>query len=195
MECLFAKMLPLEQKQTERQMSLMRTTWPGKQVWFSWYQGNSCVVCLHNPGEGGADCRHWQARGGLLRTPCFLCSLKVCASSDVHNTRSKSSLWGCCSSAGSPAVLLQGSFQCMEPDGERRTQQGLGTAMYCSAHRSATHTHSLPYSLCLWQSLNSSFLSVSPLLLHALVSVLPFYLGSILCYMSSSKPKNTAENL
>lgn len=46
-------------------------------------------------------------------------------------------------------ALLQGSFQRMEPDGEQRTQQGLGTAMYCSAHRSATHTHSFPYSLCL----------------------------------------------
>lgn len=55
--------------------------------------------------------------------------------------------------AGSPlrcaALLLQGSFQCMEPDGEQRTQRGLGTAMYCSARSSAMHTHSLPFLLCL----------------------------------------------
>lgn len=104
MECLFARMLPLEQKQTVRQMSLMRTTCPGKLVWFSWYQRNSCVVCLHNPGGGGSWLQALAGTGVLLRTPCFHYSLKVCASSDVHKTWSKSSLWSCCSSGGSPSA-------------------------------------------------------------------------------------------
>lgn len=104
MECLFAKMLPLEQKQTVRQMSLMRTTCPGKLVWFSWYQRNSCVVCLHNPGGGGSWLQALAGTGVLLQTPCFHYSLKVCASSDVHKTWSKSSLWSCCSSGGNPSA-------------------------------------------------------------------------------------------
>lgn len=99
----------------------------------------------------------------LSRSPCFHRSLKIRASPDVKNEhRRVNSIflgWGCRSPAGSPLccaalLLLQGSFQCMEPDGEQRTQRGLGTAMYCSARSSAMHTHSLPFLLCLWQSLN-----------------------------------------
>lgn len=90
----------------------------------------------------------------------------------------KSSLWGCCLSAGSPlhsaARLLQGSFQCMEPDGEQRTQRGLGTAMYCSARSSAMHTHSLPFLLCLWQSLNLSRAFSRPLSPILISFVMPF---------------------
>ena len=90
-----------------------------------------------------------------------------------HNSGSKASLWGCCSSAGSPlccvALLLQGSFQCLEPDGEQRTQRGLGTAMYCSARSSAMHTHSLPVLLCLSDNLSFTR-SISRPLLPVLVS-------------------------
>lgn len=97
----------------------------------------------------------------LSRSPCFHRSLKIRASPHVKNEhrRVNSIFSGCRSPAGSPLccaalLLLQGSFQCMEPDGEQRTQRGLGTAMYCSARSSAMHTHSLPFLLCLWQSLN-----------------------------------------
>lgn len=76
MECLFAKMLPLEQKQTVRQMSLMRTTCPGKLVWFSWYQRKSCVVCLHNPGGSGSWLQPLAGTGGFAADTMFPLLLK-----------------------------------------------------------------------------------------------------------------------
>lgn len=76
MECLFAKMLPLEQKQTVRQMSLMGTTCTGKLVWFSWYQRNSCVVCLHNPGGGGSWLQALAGTGGFAADTVFPLLLK-----------------------------------------------------------------------------------------------------------------------
>lgn len=75
-------------------------------------------------------------------------------------------------------LLLQGSFRCMEPDGEQRTQRGLGTAMYCSARSCAMHTHSLPFLRYLWQSLN--------LLLYLSTPLWPPLVSFVLLHLFSS---------
>lgn len=170
-ECqlVFAKMLlPLEQKQTARQMFLMRKTLAreagmiqlvlGKiNVLYAYIIQGVCVcVCvnwLHAlAATGWLFCHGHHVSVTLSKKNKKFCIIR-CSERQV-----RSSSLGCCSPAGSPlccaALILRGSFQCMEPDGEQRTQQGLGTAMYCSARCSAMHTHSAPFLLCLRQSLN-----------------------------------------
>lgn len=167
-----------------------RCSWWGKHGQGRWNDSagigwSECVTCLHNPGGAWIDYSlpsSWQC-AGRRRSPVLSCfapwkEKKKKESvhyqlSRKHNSGSKASLWGCCSSAGSPlccvALLLQGSFQCLEPDGEQRTQRGLGTAMYCSARSSAMHTHSLPVLLCLSDNLSFTR-SISRPLLPVLVS-------------------------
>lgn len=122
----------------------------------------------------------WQGAGRLVCHKHRV-SVKIGASSDVRN---------CCSISRQPsavvaALLLQGSFQCMEPDGEQRTQRGLGTAMYCSARSSAMHTHSPPVLLCLWQSPAPS-LALS--LAHTCIVCFPFSSSlSSRCFLSFSR--------
>lgn len=162
---VFAKMLPLEQKQTVRQMSLMRKTWPGKPALFSWYQENSVCYTLTPSRRSVNWLRALAGTGCSAVDTVFPLPLKsLCI---IRRPQ--------CSSAGSPSVqLLQGSFGCMKPDSEQRTQQGLGTAMYCSARCSAMHTHSLPFMLCFWQSLNL-LLSLSASLTHACIIRIAFF--------------------
>lgn len=96
MECLFAKMLPTGTKANSEADVPNEDNMSREAKYDS--AGIREIHVLYAyiiQGEVGADCRHWQTRGVLLRTPCFHYSLKVCASSDVHKTRSKSSLWCC----------------------------------------------------------------------------------------------------
>lgn len=132
-------MLPLEQKQTLRQMSLMRTTCPGKLVWFTGIREINVLYAyiIH--------------AGFLLQTPHFHYSLKVCVSSHVHRTRSKSSLWCCCSSAGSPSALCGAAAGVFSVHGTGWWAENTAGAGHCNVLQcsSLCYTHPLPSILAL----------------------------------------------